>query len=116
MTGSFPRMTQWFAALLLAIIGLQAMPPSPVPVRVEHGSAFSASTVEVALPIRREATSETREIAKAPALVPQTPGPRLAWSVPVVQAHWPANWQTAPPPPFRPLKSPPAPRAPPIAT
>ena len=47
-----------WAAAMLAVIGLQAIPVHSLPERPTQGSAFSASTVDVALAAREVAANE----------------------------------------------------------
>ncbi|MBC2664402.1 hypothetical protein H7F51_02595 [Novosphingobium flavum] len=71
MIARLPRLftVRLLAALLLACVGLQAGAPLTAPLERTHGSAFSASTHEVALAGQRRA--ETVRIApEVPPLVP----------------------------------------------
>ena len=116
MFAAFPRCFRLIAALVLAVIGVQATPAQAVPIVVQHGSAFSASTAEVAVLIRRDCEATRRAIVKLPAAMPQATVP-VAALVPRPEptaAAWPDNRQTGPPPPARPPRTPAAPRAPPI--
>ena len=113
MSAAFPRCFRLFAALVLAVIGLQATPSQAVPIVVQHGSAFSASTSEVAVLIRRDSENEKRAVVKLPGLRPQAARPAVRRFAPIVQL-WPDNRQTGPPALARPPRSPAAPRAPPI--
>lgn len=54
---------------LIAVIVLQATPATPLPTYREHGSAFSASTSEVALLVRRDSVERSR-IAPQPLPLP----------------------------------------------
>ena len=60
------------AALLLSAIGWHAAPISDLPIRPEHGSAFSAATADVALAPRQEASAQQRVL---PVPVPLQPQP-----------------------------------------
>jgi hypothetical protein len=62
------------AALMLLVIGAHAAPLSSLPVRAGHGSAFSASTVEVALAPRLETVAEKRAAPAPQPLAMQPPG------------------------------------------
>lgn len=78
-----------WAALLLAAIGWQAAQPFHAPLEARHGSAFSATTVEVAVaPQRQVAAQRAWPAMPAPvpvaverpfrpfSLLPETPSPR----------------------------------------
>lgn len=103
-----------FAALLLATIGAQAALPLAPPLERTHGSAFSASTHEVAV------SSQRRAEALRPALAPL---PRLP--APQAEPVAPRPFALAPPIAPRPSSTGPpqpailatraAPRAPPFA-
>lgn len=101
--------------LLMLTIAFHAGVPIEAPLVVHSGSAFSASTVDVALaPVRR---GEVRAAAQAP-----VPHPALPSAVPVLAPSQalsdalPHAWpdQTGPPP-LLPLSTRPAPTGPPIA-
>ena len=115
MGARLPRTFRLFAALMLAVIGLQATPAQPLPTQQSHGSAFSADTHELALPVRKEAASEVALPAIVPVLPPQTWAakirPRLAVAEPKGAHH-----QTDPPLRPEPLRRSPAPRAPPATS
>ena len=102
------------AGLLLAI-GLQAIPAHALPLRLDHGSAFSASTEEVSLSARRIGVGEIR-LAPVPlpashrAIVAELASPE------VTSAPWPAPLATGPPLHPVPLVRGPAPRAPPASS
>ena len=104
---------RWIAVALLAVIALQALPAQAVPPALDRGPAFSVSSVEVALPPRREVRADVRV-----APVPLPPRPAIEWATPgerLVRAEpWPAHRQQAPPanPPRRSIASP---REPPLA-
>jgi hypothetical protein len=101
------------AALLMAMIALQATPAAPIPHNVDRGPAFSASSIDVALAPRRDQVSETR---LAPVPLPEQPlqQPATAAALALVGQAWPAHRQTGPPPlvPRRTIASP---REPPLA-
>ena len=113
MSVAFPRSYRLLAALVLAIIGLQATPSQAVPIIVQHGSAFSASTSEVAVLMRRDSESEKRAVVKLPAIRPQAARPTIR-VIDISEPVWPDNRQTGPPIRLRPPQSPASPRAPPI--
>ena len=102
------------AAFLLLAIGWHAAPITELPLRPEHGSAFSAATRDVALAPRQESSAEQRVL---PAPVPLQPQP-LGWTVrrPAHphSVHQPLELARGPPPRERhgPQISP---RAPPLA-
>lgn len=104
-----------WAAAMLAVVGLQAIPVHSLPEQPTHGSAFSASTQEVSLAARRAGVSEVR---MAPAPDPCLPVEQMYDSsaqfltVPVR----PANRQTGPPVRPLPLCGGPTPRGPPVLT
>ena len=102
------------AALLLATIGAQAALPLAPPLERTHGSAFSASTYEVAISSQRPAEAVRPALAPLPRLpAPQaepTPARAFALSAPVA----PRPSSTGPPQPAI-LATRAAPRAPPFA-
>jgi hypothetical protein len=102
-----------WAAAMLAVIGLQAIPVHSLPERPTQGSAFSASTVDVALAAREVAANE---IALDPVPEPHHPAviPISAPVQPALQSAWRAHRQTGPPLRPEPLRSGPGPRAPPL--
>jgi hypothetical protein len=100
-------------ALMLAVIGLQATPAQPLPNRPIHGSAFSASTADTALPVTREWAKELKVAAIAPPARPSAPTPALAAAAIPAQV-WPDNRQTGPPLRERPPRGTRSPRAPPF--
>lgn len=114
MSSSRPAyLTRLVAALLLALVTLQATPAHAIPHAPDRGPAFSASSIEVALAPRRTAATEVR---MAPIPLPARP-PIVA--VPLAAAHptkayWPANLATGPPPAW-PKRSIASPREPPRA-
>jgi len=64
-----------WAFVLLATIGLQAMSPVPTPLQRESGSAFSASTAEVALDSHRRGDVVKAEAVPMPPLLTRVPSP-----------------------------------------
>lgn len=108
-------MTRWvrllfaplMAALLMAMIALQATPAAPIPHDPDRGPAFSASSTEVALAPRSALAGEIRSV---PVPLPGRPSPELVplAALALVQHSWPAHRQTGPPPaiPRRTLASP----------
>lgn len=104
-----------WAAAMIAVIGLQAIPAQALPDQPTHGSAFSASTVDVALAAREVAADE---VAIDPAPVPHPPE-AIADHAPVqhaLQTAWRAHRQTGPPLRPTPLRGGPTPRGPPLLT
>ncbi|MFC3101724.1 hypothetical protein [Altererythrobacter lauratis] len=57
------------AALLLAVIAMQAVPSTALPIDRTHGSAFSAGTLDVSLAPRQHSGAEQR-LAPSPDPVP----------------------------------------------
>lgn len=101
------------AALLMAMIALQATPAAPIAHNPDRGPAFSASSTEVALAPRSNLAGEVRLAAvPLPARPPLELIPLAALAL--MQQVWPAHRQTGPPPavPRRTLASP---REPPLA-
>lgn len=87
MTARFfsPAWARSWALLLLAVIGLQAATPVSAPLDRQQGSAFSASTIDVALTtMRRDAghAAIAQTAAPVPAelaqVLPRERRPRLA--------------------------------------
>lgn len=104
-----------WAAAMLAVIGLQAIPTTALPTHVTHGSAFNASTQEQSLGARRAEAGEV-QVAPQPQPLPQLPVlpiERLRDSAEDA-APWPANRQTGPPARPIPLYGGATPRAPPV--
>ena len=104
-----------WAAAMLAVIGLQAIPTHSLPERLMQGSAFSASTQEVSLAARRAGVAEIR---LAPAPVPRPPTEQVSEdeSLAIAPTTWPAHRQTGPPLRPLPLRGGSAPRGPPVLT
>lgn len=104
-----------WAALLLATIGLQASAPAAPSLEKTHGSAFAATTYEVAVLIQRDARSQRQALAPQPLL----PVAVLAAEVPArasVVPEQPAARPDSTGPPLHDIHSwQPAPRAPPRA-
>ena len=71
-----------FAALLLATIGAQAALPLSAPLERTHGSAFSATTHEVALVAQRKVKSGRHALAPSPVPHPPAPAPVRAQNPP----------------------------------
>jgi hypothetical protein len=81
-----------FIALILAITALQALPAKPLSLHPDNGPAVSASSVEMALPVRRPLAADLRiaplhpplphRLAEPVPLVENESGPRLAWPIP----------------------------------
>ncbi|MFN6934465.1 MAG: hypothetical protein ACK4NZ_04870 [Tsuneonella sp.] len=104
-----------WAAAMIAVIGLQAIPAQALPDQPTHGSAFSASTVDVALAAREVAVDE---VAIDPAPVPH-PAEAIANHASVqraLQSAWGTHRQTGPPLRPLPLRGGPTPRGPPLLT
>ncbi|RIV75716.1 hypothetical protein [Pelagerythrobacter aerophilus] len=108
------------AALLLAIIGLQAVPSHPVGIDRHHGSAFDISSVDVTIPAALR-TASGGEVERFEPPVPPPPVPAIRAASPAAaptavyaRVRLPAS--TGPPSPARELTSLSlAPRAPPFA-
>lgn len=104
----------FWAALLLATVGLQATAPVAAPLEPAHGSAFSATTFEVALAAQRRADPARQAPAPQP-LLPVSPEPRpLTPAATLIPAPAPRPASTGPPA-REILAFLPAPRAPPRA-
>lgn len=99
--------------LMLLVVALLATPSKPIPIYLDHGSAFSASSAEVALPIRRDLVGDVK-IVPAPATLDHEIHWQVPWASPIDVRTWPVNHQTDPPEP-RPRLSDSAPRAPPLS-
>jgi len=102
-------------AALLAAIGLQAIPAHALPMRLDHGSAFSASTEEVSLSARRAGVGEIR-LAPTPLPAPRPAVVTEPVAIEEGDAPWPGAWATGPPLRPVPLVQGSAPRAPPAAS
>lgn len=90
------RLFRVLIALLLATIGLQATPSRPVSLELDHGSAFSATTVDVAVAERRQWSVEV----KADALPEPTPTfyiLRTSATSTSAPNDWPAVYAVGPP-------------------
>lgn len=109
-----PNAIRLWALVLLAAIGLQAAMPVGGPLQVRHGSAFSATTMEVAVAPQRRITAESPVPLPRPATLPvavtQTPAPSSA-----APASWPSRPDSTGPPAREILARQPAPRGPPAA-
>lgn len=117
MIARLPTLTlvRLWASLLLATIGLQATLPAALSVERTSGSAFSASTYEVALYVQRGERSQRAAVAPQsdvplPVLAPAEPLPAFG----TVTIPTPRPDSTGPPPGDI-LSWKPAPRAPPRA-
>lgn len=103
-----------FLSLLVATIGLQAMPASQLAIQPDHGSAFSASTIEVAVAPQPERVTKVKllPLSKLP-FIPQTEllAPRAGA---FVERSSTSATQTGPPP-LAVTALPYPPRAPPTA-
>lgn len=103
-----------WAALLLAAIGLQVAAPVGKVLEARHGSAFSATTVEVAVAPQRRVEAD-RQVAlpqptTAPVAVSEISPPVFAALV-----SWPSRPDSTGPPAEDILTRQPGPRGPPIA-
>jgi hypothetical protein len=104
-----------FIALVVAVMALQAVPSGPLPLHLDNGPAFSASSVEMALPARRPFAAEPR---LAPIFPPLASGPAeivlLVTSEFGGEPAWPAPYRVRPPRP-RVLVPAAPPRGPPLS-
>lgn len=91
-----PRLLRAVVLTLLACIAMQAVPSKALPIQLQTGSAFSASTAEVSLSARAESVAR---IAVVAAPVPQHPAvSRLLIDVVTNSSQfWSGKHQTAPP-------------------
>lgn len=103
-----------FAALLLATIGAQAALPLAPPLDRTHGSAFSASTHEVAIGSPRRAEAARPALAPLPRLPAPQVEPATPRSFALAEPVAPRPSSTGPPQPAI-LATRAAPRAPPFA-
>lgn len=78
-----------FLALLLATIGLQAVPAGDIPIERDHGSAFSASSLDTAV-ARQVDRIETQAVAQS---LPPPPGDRDARALPTEASGSEQDWQ-----------------------
>jgi len=116
MIAALPRLlfARLLAALLLAAVGLQACAPMAGVLERTHGSAFSASTHEVAIASSRRGEAVRQVAAPQPVPPPQVAAEQVPMPVaalPAVPAPRPDS--TGPPAPEI-LARQPAPRAPPM--
>jgi len=81
-----------FLALLLATIGLQAVPAGDIPIEREHGSAFSASSLDTAV-ARQLDRIETQAVAQP---LPPPPGDTDARSLPAEASGLGHDWHVGP--------------------
>lgn len=104
-----------WAALLLATIGLQATAAAPPSPERRSGSAFSASSQEVALGVQRAERVQRQAIAPQP-IVPPAITPAVLPARAAERVALPAPRPDSTGPPLRDIHSwEPAPRAPPRA-
>lgn len=108
------RLYALFAALLLATACLQAVEPIAAPLERSQGSAFSASTVDVA--IVRPQTGQALRLVPTPVPLPLAIVPVVAGlAVLVLPAVAPLRPDSTGPPPADPRIVRPGPRAPPFS-
>jgi len=104
-----------WAVLLVLTVAFHAGVPMGPPLVVQSGSAFSASTADVALaPVRRGEVRAVAQVQVPHPVVPADPAPVIAVEAsraPVAHG-WPD--QTGPPP-LLPLSTRPAPTGPPLS-
>lgn len=100
------------AALLMAMIAIEATPAAPVSHTLDRGPAFSASSFEVALAPRRTVTGEIR-LAPAPLPERGPQQPALSKAPVLPEPAWEAHRQTGPPLPV-PRRTLASPREPPL--
>lgn len=105
----------FWAVLVLATVGIQATVPLPAPLEPTHGSAFSATTVEVALATRRPTEAVRAVVAPQPpvAIPVDVASRRHTPALAVIPAPRPNS--TGPPAQQDILVLQPAPRAPPAS-
>ena len=105
-----------FIALMLVLMALKAVPAKPLSLHPDNGPAVSASSVEMALPVRRQLATDARIVPAYPLLAVVD----TAESVPLLadesgpQTVWPALDRVRPPPkrvlaPATPPRGPPLP-------
>lgn len=117
MSTSRPSLTlRMIAMLMLAVIGLHALPAHAEPPVPIQGSAFSAATVDVAVAVRRDLPAPGKQALAEPLHWPQ-PAPILFT---LLQPALPAAATIRPPrqhgpPPHEAFGPQLSPRAPPIA-
>jgi hypothetical protein len=105
-----------FIALMLAVMALQAVPAKPLSLHPDNGPAISASSVEMALPVRRQLATDARTVPAYPLLAvvdAAEPVPLLA-NESSPQTVWPALDRVRAPPkrvlvPATPPRGPPLP-------
>jgi len=103
------------AAIVLAIVGLQAAEPIHAPLERVSGSAFSAGTSDVALVSARRIEAPADFDDPAPPLpLPVIATDPIRPVLPLVSARWETPRSRAPPPRARPERRPDT-RAPPFA-
>ena len=113
MAKLLPLTFRAFLTLVLGVIGFQAMPAQPFAPLFTHGSAFSASTEELALPVRRESAGEVRLSPVQPTLFPEAVPLLSLIEAAELESLAGPHHQTDPPLRPEPLRRSPAPRAPP---
>lgn len=109
-----PNAIRLWALVLLAAIGLQAAVPVGGPLQVRHGSAFSATTVDVAVAPQRRIEAESPVSSPLPAIVPVAAAQPSAPAFAALVSR-PSRPDSTGPPAEDILARQPAPRAPPIA-
>lgn len=80
------RLAQAVAALLLAMIAVQAIAPGPVTFHTERGSAFSALTADVSL-APRQAEHPAKRLSPLPDPLPTLPSATEPALPQVIQPH-----------------------------
>ena len=109
------KLIRLWAMVLLATIGLQAAAPAAPSVQKVSGSAFSATTVEVALYAQRGDQAERQAVAPQP-LAPPVAAVQVLPTYTPIRAVEPAPRPDSTGPPLYDSQSwKPAPRAPPRA-
>ena len=104
-----------WAALLMAVIGLQALDTAPPSLERRSGSAFSASTQEVALYVQRAERVQRQAVVPLPSvLLPVQPAALPLRTAALIAVPAPRPDSTGPPP-FDIQSWNPAPRGPPRA-
>ena len=89
---SISALMRLFLALLLATIGLQAVPAGNIPIERDHGSAFSASSLDTAV-ARQVDRIETQVVAQP---LPPPPGDTDARSLPAEARDSDHDWHVGP--------------------
>ncbi|MET0250954.1 MAG: hypothetical protein ABW203_02135 [Novosphingobium sp.] len=78
MTSTVPFWRKWIAALLLVMVSLHAAPSGAVVLERAAGSAFDASTADVAVAPKRQATAGAVVTTIVPAFPPVIAAPARA--------------------------------------